>query len=125
MKRRATLLVAFLVLGWIAADATREQGHATTLQDLVTPINVTITDERIMVEADLVRDEFVRGSIGDFRVVNESSEPRNFVVGVESTDVLAPGDTARLEFFFTRRESLPYRVTVNRGPGHTGSVRVF
>ena len=125
MKRRAALLLALLTVGWIAVDATREKGHATTLQDLITPIDVTITDERIMVHTDLVREEFVRGSIGDFRVVNESSEPRNFVVGVESTDVLAPGDRARLEFFFTRRESLPYRVTVNRGPGHTGSVRVF
>lgn len=125
MKRRAALLLTFLAVGWIAADAAREKGHATTLQDLITTIDVTITDERIVVHTDLVREEFVRGSIGDFRVVNESSEPRNFAVGVESTDVLAPGDTARLEFFFTRRESLPYRVTVNRGAGHTGSLRVF
>lgn len=127
MRRRAALALplALLATMWTAVEGPPEQGRATTLQDLITPIEVTITDERIIIHAELEREEFVRGSIGEFRVVNESTRRRNFVVGVERTDVLAPGDRARLELFFPVRESMPYRVTVNRGAGHTGSLRVF
>lgn len=125
MRRSAGLLLALLPIAWLSLEAPREQGHATTLQDLITPIGVTITDERITVHSELEREEFIRGSIGNFRVVNESSKPRNFVVGVERTDVLAPGERTRLEFFFPARGSLPYRATVNRGPGHAGLLKVF
>ena len=124
MRSRAALLLALLAMAWIATGG-REEGQATTLQELLTPIKVTITDERIIITADLARDEFVRGSIGDFRVINESSERRNFVVGVDRTRLLAPGERATLEVPFPMRGSVPYRITVNRVPGLSGQLRVF
>lgn len=125
MKRRVGLLLVLLATGWIATEGSRDQGQATTLADLIKPVDVTITDQRITIEADQVREEFVRGSIGDFRVANESSERRNFVVGVERTQLLAPGERVTLRVEFPVRGVLPYRVTVNRVAGLSGLIRVL
>lgn len=125
MRRRAALSLALVAAVWIAAPAGPEGTQATTLADIIRPVDVTISDRGITVEADLGREEFVRGSIGELRVVNQSSARRNFVMGVERTPVLDPGERATIEVEFPVRGPVPYRVNVNRRSGHTGMIRVF
>lgn len=127
MRSRAAALLTLVAIGVMGVAGRPQSGQATTLQDLLTRVEVTITDERIIIRgpAELQREEFVRGSIGDFRVVNRSSAPRNFAVGVERTGVLEPGERASVELFFPTRGVLPYRVTLNRRAGHSGVLHVF
>jgi hypothetical protein len=125
MRRRAALPFLVAVAVWIAAPAVPEGSKATTLADIIRPVDVAITDRGITIETDFEREEFIRGGIGDFRIVNEGSAPRNFAIGVQSTPVLAPGEEARLEVEFPVRGPVPYRATVNRGPGHTGVITVL
>jgi hypothetical protein len=125
MRRRAALPLVLVAAVWIVAPAAPEGSKATTLADIIRPVEVTITDQEITIVTDFERAEFIRGGIGDFRIVNESSMPRNFAIGVQSTPVLAPGEEARLEVEFPVRGPVPYRATVNRGPGHTGAITVI
>ncbi len=125
MRRRAALPLLLAAAAWMVAPAAPERSKATTLADIIRPVEVTITDQTITIVTDFEREEFIRGGIGDFRIVNEGSMPRNFVIGVQSTPVLAPGEEARLEVEFPVRGLVPYRATVNRGPGHTGVITVI
>jgi hypothetical protein len=126
MRRRAALPLLLVAAAWIVvAPAVPERSRATTLADIIRPVEVTITDQGITVVTDFEREEFIRGGIGDFRIVNEGSVPRNFAIGVQHTPVLAPGEEARLEVEFPVRGPVPYRATVNRGSGHSGVITVI
>ncbi|MPZ63607.1 MAG: hypothetical protein GEU93_20495 [Propionibacteriales bacterium] len=125
MKRVGILLLALLLFGGVMGGMIPERGQATTVADLMRPIKVRITDGGLAIDTGLQREELIRGSIGGFRVINDSSKPRNFVVGLERSRVLEPGQRATFHVDLTVRGPLPYRVTVNREPGFSGVFRVF
>ncbi|MQA74857.1 MAG: hypothetical protein GEU88_11035 [Solirubrobacterales bacterium] len=118
--RIALLFCAVVAVGALAAAALLDRSEATTQAALIRPVDVTITDRGI----ELSRSSLDRGLIAEFRVVNESSERRNFVVGVESTDLLAPGEREKLIVDLQARGQLAYRVTVNCGRGFEGLFTV-
>ena len=119
--RAGALLLALVALAAVAITLLQGRSHATTRAELIRPVEVTITDTRIT----LSHTSLLRGLIAQFRVSNESGKPRNFVAGVERTKViLAPGDRAKLLVDLEKRGPLPYRVTVNCGPGLQGLFSV-
>lgn len=124
MKRRAVLLLALLTLGGVAGGVVHERGQATTRAELLREIDVRITDRGIVTDTGLARSELIRGSVAEFRVVNASSKPRNFAVGIDRTPVLAPGERDRIHVDLAVRGPLPYRVTVNCAPGLSGVFQV-
>lgn len=121
MRARVALLCVLVVAGATTGLAGLSQrSEATTQASLIRPVEVTITDRSI----ELSRSSLDRGTIAKFRVSNESAKPRNFVVGVDRTAILAPGERAKLIVDLQVRSQLPYRVTVNCGRGLNGLFAV-
>ncbi len=121
MKAKAVLPLIILALGWIGVTTIHDPSQATTRSGLIRPVDVTITDRAI----ERSRTSLERGTIAEFRVANESAKPRNFVVGVERTAILDPGERDKLIVELEARGPLPYRVTVNCVLGLQGLFSVL
>jgi hypothetical protein len=120
MRAAAAVMLVLLALG-ASAVMVRDHSQATTRAELLQEVEVTITDSGI----ELSRDSFVRGMIPEIHVVNESGARRNFVVGVDRSKVLAPGDEDNFVGHLPERGRIPYRVTVNCAPGLNGLLTVL
>lgn|SRR5919106_2308261 len=121
MKAGIPALLFVLAVVGVGLALFGDRSRATTRSELVQKVEAKITDSGI----ELSRDTFVRGMIPEIHVVNESSARRNLVIGVDRSKILAPGADDNMVTHLPERGRVPYRATVNCGPGLSGLLTVL
>jgi hypothetical protein len=101
-----------------ASGATAAQ--ATTGPDPYAVVNVTVTDEKLV----LSKHQVQHVTYVDFLVTNKGKQKHNFTIGGQTTKPLRPGQVEHLLVAFPVYGWYPFRVTLHGTPVMRGRLRV-